>query len=158
MSQTLPELVQVVVAGRYVTSPWGLVPRPRALPRMPAGLDPDLNQSVAYERLARHLARKKPLWYPVQSHSLIQVEEHLRSVGALEPVFECSYGLETIARQADALIAAWKHNPRNGSPTMRAAAYAFKELWGIVVSRMSDTCPICAETVKKRLALNGFVT
>lgn len=158
MSQPLSDLVQVVVAGRYVTSPWGLVPRPRALKRMPAGLDPEHIQSVGYERLVRHNNRKKPLWFPVQSHSLIQVEEHLRAVGALEPVFECSYGLEIIARQADALIAAWKHNPRNGSLKMRAASQAFRELWDVVVSRMSETCPICAETVKKRLALNGFVT
>lgn len=158
MSQTLPELVQVSLAGRYVVSPWGLVPRPRALPRVPAGLDADLVQSVAYERLARHLVRKKPLWFPFQSHNLMQVEEHLRTVSALEPAFECSYGLELLARQADTFVASWKHNPRNGSAKMRAAASAFRELWDVIVSRMSDTCPICDATVKKRLALKGFVT
>ncbi len=158
MSQTLPELVQVAVAGRYVTSPWGLVPRPRALPRIPAGLDPDYVQSVGYERLVRHNNRKKPLWFPFQSHSLIEVEEHLRALSALEPTFECSYGLELLARQADAFVASWKHNPRNGSLKMQAATKALREIWDIAVSRLSDTCPKCDATVKKRLALRGFVT
>jgi hypothetical protein len=158
MSQPLNKLVQVAVAGRYKKSPWGLVPLPRRVRRFPAGLDPDYNQSVKYEALVRCLNRQKPAGFPVGSHSLMEVESHLREVSALEQTFECSYGLELLARQADTYVGAFKHNVKNASPSLTLGAIAFREVWEIVVARLAETCPKCGETVKKRLALNGFVT
>lgn len=157
MSQALPDLVQVAVAGRYSKSPFGLVPFPRRVCRMPPGIDPDYVQSVAYERLVRHNNRKKPLLYPVGRHSLIEVESHFLELSALEPSFECSYGLKLLARQSDSYTFMWKHGPHNMSDRVHQGALAFREVWRIIVSRNSDKCSKCAETVKMRLALSGFV-
>lgn len=159
MSQALPNLVQVALAGRYVKSLWGIVPRPRVLVRAPSGLNPDEVSSVGYERVARCLRRKKPLQkWPFSPHSLMEIETHLLKLSALEHEFECSYGLRLLARQADGYIAAWDHGLINARQEMQEAAKAFREIFDIAVSRFSDECPKCDALVKKRLALSGFVT
>jgi hypothetical protein len=157
MSQTLAELVQVAVEGRYKLSLWGVAPLPRRIRRMPPGIDPDRVHSINYEHLVRCLDRDKPVGRPCQSHSLKEIESHLRLIAKKEQS-ETAFGLELIARQADVYITAFRHNHRNASPLAVAGNCAFKDLWDIVVGRMDGICPKCTVIVKKRLALNGFVT
>ena len=145
-------LIEKCLSGRFKFSIWGIVPLPRRIKKMPAGFDPDKSDNPKYDRAARNLIRSLKKFNHLNTHTQLEIERHLRASLAGEPL------LEHLISVCGRIARASEQSHGNAGAKADVSVEAFKELWRTVNARMSDSCRKCDKTIKKRLALSGFVS